>query len=146
MVLTPHAGELAALLASRGEDVDREAVEAEPLRWARRAQALTGATVLLKGAATVVVGPQGPAYAQADAPSWLGTAGAGDVLAGLLGAMLAARAEEVVATPGLAARVAAAAALVHGRAAERANPGGPVGATDVAEALAGTVAGLLASR
>nr|WP_246256190.1 NAD(P)H-hydrate epimerase [Isoptericola halotolerans] len=141
-VLTPHAGELTTLLRSRGEDVRRHEVEAAPLRWARRAQELTGATVLLKGGVTVVVGPRG-AFSQADAPGWLATAGAGDVLAGLLGAMLAARSAEVVEQPTLAAEVAAAAALVHGRAARRANPGGPVAALDVAEAVPATVAELV---
>lgn len=143
VVLTPHAGELAALLSARGEDVDRAQVEAEPLRWARRAHELTHATVLLKGSTTLVVGAGGAVYSQADAPAWLATAGAGDVLAGLLGALLAGRAADVVADPSLVAALAAAAALVHGRAADRANPGGPVSALAVAEALAGTVAELL---
>lgn len=145
VVLTPHAGELAALLRARGEDVDRAGVEAEPLRWARRAHALTGATVLLKGSATVVVG-EGTVLSQADAPPWLATAGAGDVLTGVLGALLAARSEEVVARPALAAELAAVAALVHGRAASRACPGGPVAALDVADAVPATVAALLAAR
>lgn len=143
VVLTPHAGELATLLSARGEDVDRAQVEAEPLRWARRAHELTHATVLLKGAVTVVVGPQGAVYAQADAPAWLATAGAGDVLTGLLGALLAGRAQDVVADPTLVAALAAAAALVHGRAAHRANPGGPVAALAVADALPSTIADVL---
>jgi hydroxyethylthiazole kinase-like uncharacterized protein yjeF len=142
VVLTPHAGELATLLRSRGDDVERSDVEAEPLRWARRARDLTGATVLLKGEVTVVVGPSG-AYAQADGPSWLATAGAGDVLTGILGSLLAARSEDAVRDPGLPALLAASAALLHGRAAHRANPGGPVSALDVAEAVPGTVAALL---
>ncbi len=142
-VLTPHAGELATLLHARGEDVDRAAVEAEPLRWARSAHDLTGATVLLKGAVTVVVGSDA-AYSQASAPGWLATAGAGDVLAGLLAAMLAARSGEVVERPALAAEIAAAAALVHGLAGERAACGGPVAALDVAEAVPAVVAELLA--
>jgi NAD(P)H-hydrate repair Nnr-like enzyme with NAD(P)H-hydrate dehydratase domain len=156
VVLTPHAGELAALLSARGErvargergasgPVARADVEAEPLRWARRAHALTGATVLLKGAVTVVVGPDA-CYAQADAPTWAGTAGSGDVLAGLLGTLLAARADEVVAHPGLAAEIAASAALVHGCAAHRANPGGPVAALAIADALPATIAEVLAAR
>jgi ADP-dependent NAD(P)H-hydrate dehydratase / NAD(P)H-hydrate epimerase len=143
VVLTPHAGELATLLAGRGETVDRAAVEAEPLRWARRAHALTGATVLLKGATTVVVGAQGAVYAQHEAPAWLATAGAGDVLAGLLGALLAGRAEDLTAEPTLVAALAAAAASVHGRAAATAVPGGPVTALAVAHALPATVAGVL---
>jgi len=144
-VLTPHAGELTALLRSRGEDVRRPDVEAEPLRWARRAHELTGATVLLKGGVTVVAGPGG-AWAQADGPGWLATAGAGDVLAGVLGAMLAARSRDVVEDPALAAEVSAAAALVHGRAAHRANPGGPVAALDAAGAVPAEVAALLGAR
>jgi NAD(P)H-hydrate repair Nnr-like enzyme with NAD(P)H-hydrate dehydratase domain len=143
VVLTPHAGELARLLQSRWVDVDREDVEAEPLRWAREAHQRTGATVLLKGAVTVVVGPHG-AFAQADAPPWLATAGAGDVLAGVLGALLAGRTD--LDAPDDAARLAAAAACVHGLAADRANPGGPVTAGDVARALPGTVAGLLSGE
>jgi NAD(P)H-hydrate repair Nnr-like enzyme with NAD(P)H-hydrate dehydratase domain len=141
-VLTPHAGELRTVLRRHGQDVHRADVEAEPLRWARRAHELTGATILLKGAVTVVAGP-GVVYAQADAPAWLGTAGAGDVLAGVLGTMLAGRSDDVVAHPALAAEVAAAAALVHGLAAERAEPGGPVAALDVAEAVPATIAALL---
>ncbi|TGJ95036.1 bifunctional ADP-dependent (S)-NAD(P)H-hydrate dehydratase/NAD(P)H-hydrate epimerase, partial [Actinotalea fermentans ATCC 43279 = JCM 9966 = DSM 3133] len=143
VVLTPHAGELATLLSARGEDVEREEVEAEPLRWACRAHDLTGATVLLKGAATVVVGPDG-VWSQADGSAWLATAGAGDVLTGLLGALLAAYGGRVVQEPGLAAELAAAAATVHGWAGDRANSGGPVAALDVAEALPGVIANLLA--
>lgn len=142
-VLTPHAGELAALLRRLGEDVDRAAVEAEPLRWARRAHAITGATVLLKGSTTVVVGAGDAVYAQADAPGWLATAGSGDVLAGVLGALLAGRAADVLDDPPVAAALAAAAALVHGRAAAVAVPDGPVAALEVARALPATVAGLL---
>lgn len=142
-VLTPHAGELAALLGRFGEDAPRSAVEAEPLRWARRAHELTGATVLLKGSTTVVVGAGDAVYAQADAPGWLATAGSGDVLAGVLGALLAGRAADVLDDPPLAAALAAAAALVHGRAADVAVPGGPVTALGVAHAVPATVAGLL---
>ncbi len=138
-LLTPHAGEAARLLGRlTGEDVERSTVEAAPLEQARRLAAVTGATVLLKGATTLVVPPEEGATAcsQADAPAWLATAGAGDVLAGLLGALLAAGLDPVEA--------GALGALVHGVAADRANPGGPVRALGVAHALPGTVAALLA--
>jgi len=101
--------------------------------------------VLLKGHTTLVVGAGGAVFAQDDAPAWLATAGAGDVLAGLLGALLAAHADDVVADPALVPAVAACAALVHGRAARTANPDGPVAALDVARALPGTVRALLAT-
>ncbi len=151
VVLTPHAGELAQVLTARGVTADdgpveRRHVEAAPARWARRAAVATGATVLLKGATTVVAAPTGPLYAQADATPWLATAGAGDVLAGVLGALLAGRSDDVRADAALAPRLAAAAALVHGRAARRAAgypSAGPIAAGDVARALPATVAEIL---
>lgn len=143
VVLTPHAGELARLLDALGTPVERRDVEAEPLRWARAAHDATGATVLLKGPITVVVGAGG-VLSQADAPAWLATAGAGDVLAGVLGAVLAGRHDDLLAGRVDAASLAATAALVHGRAAHAACPGGPVTATGVTVAVPGVVAGLLA--
>jgi hydroxyethylthiazole kinase-like uncharacterized protein yjeF len=138
-LLTPHAGEAARLLTRLGEvGVDRVDVESAPLEHARRLADRTGATVLLKGSTTLVVPPGegAPVWSQADAPAWLATAGAGDVLSGLLGTLLAA---------GLAADEAGAlGALVHGVAAERAGGGGPVRALGVARTLSPTVAALLA--
>ncbi|MFQ6171792.1 bifunctional ADP-dependent NAD(P)H-hydrate dehydratase/NAD(P)H-hydrate epimerase [Oryzobacter sp. R7] len=140
-LLTPHAGECARLLTrlTHGE-VTREAVEGAPLRHARELAARTGATVLLKGSTTLVVPPgeDAPAHAQADAPPWLATAGAGDVLAGLLGTLVAG------GVP--VAEAGAIGALVHGVAADRANPGGPVRALAVAHALPSAVAHLLGRR
>jgi len=146
-VLTPHAGELATLLGACGVATTRAQVEARPLEHARRAAELTGAVVLLKGATTVIVGaePAGPrVVTQADATPWLATAGAGDVLAGVIGALLAGGLNGVDA--------AALGALVHGRAAREAShgraegPGGPIVAGDVAAALPGVIRNLLADR
>ncbi|MFK5688841.1 bifunctional ADP-dependent NAD(P)H-hydrate dehydratase/NAD(P)H-hydrate epimerase [Ornithinimicrobium sp. LYQ92] len=138
-LLTPHAGELASFLSTVEEaPVTRDQVQEDPVGHARRAAALTGAVVLLKGSSTLVVDPDPavPVRVQADAPAWLATAGAGDVLAGVAGALLAA---------GLAPRDAGSlAAYLHGRAAHRANPGGPVRARAVAAAIPATVADLLA--
>ena len=136
-LLTPHAGECARLLSRLGDDeVTREQVESSPLSHARSLADLTGATVLLKGSTTLVMPPGGaPAWSQADAPAWLATAGSGDVLAGLVGTLLAA---------GLPADEAGArSALVHGVAADLANPGGPVRALAVAHGIPGAVAHLL---
>lgn len=140
-LLTPHAGECARLLSRlSGAPVERADVEGAPLRHARELAERTGATVLLKGSTTLVVPPgeDAPAFAQADAPPWLATAGAGDVLAGLLGTLVAA------GVP--VAEAGALGALVHGVAADRANPGGPVRALAVAHALPGAVAHLLGRR
>jgi hydroxyethylthiazole kinase-like uncharacterized protein yjeF len=160
-VLTPHAGELARLLTAvrGGNEVERAEVEARPLAAAREVVAATGATVLVKGATTIVVPPRGPVRSVSRAPAWLATAGAGDVLAGVLGTLLAAGLD-----PGDAAALAAD---VHGRAAARVSqggsdddagaggrrddpgdrgPGGPILASDVAAAVPGVLRALLAGR
>lgn len=138
-LLTPHAGELARLLSRlEGAQVPRSAVEADPVGHARRAAAALHATVLLKGHTTYVVPPPVsglPVRAQADAPAWLGTAGSGDVLAGLAGTLLSAGLDPLAA--------GSLAALVHGLAGDAANPGGPVRALEVAHAIGPCVAELL---
>jgi len=136
LLLTPHAGELARLLSELGEPTQREEIEVEPYRYAHSAARLTGATVLLKGATTLVVRPDGRAASQAEAPSWLATAGAGDVLAGIAGALLAGGLSPFEA--------GAVAAFVHGRAAGQASAGGPIVSMDVVHRVPATVAELLA--
>lgn len=84
LVLTPHAGELARLL-----DVEREVIEADPWKHASDAAKKFGQTVVLKHGHTVVASPEGPVYVAEYAPVGLATAGTGDVLAGLIGSMLA---------------------------------------------------------
>lgn len=128
-LLTPHAGELAELMG-----VDRGEVEADPLGYATRAAERWGATVLLKGRRTLVAHPGEPARVNLSGAPWLGTAGAGDVLAGLAGSFLAAGAD-----PRLAGSLAA---YLHGAAGVRANPGGPVTAGQVADAIPATIAAM----
>ena len=83
-VLTPHAGELARLLG-----LDSEEVERERLKHARRAAELARATVVLKGDDTLIADPSGRvAVSPGDAPA-LATAGTGDVLTGVIAALLA---------------------------------------------------------
>jgi NAD(P)H-hydrate repair Nnr-like enzyme with NAD(P)H-hydrate dehydratase domain len=113
LVLTPHAGELAELLTSwPGGPGGADEVRGAPLASARRAAELTGCAVLLKGSITVIATPDGHCRTQAGAPAWLATAGAGDVLAGVVGALLAAGLSPLDA--------ASAGAFVHGRGAGRA--------------------------
>ncbi|WP_433162280.1 NAD(P)H-hydrate dehydratase [Kribbella sp. CA-247076] len=122
VLATPHAGELARLLG-----VDRSTVEAERLKHARLAAERYDATVLLKGSTTVIVAPDGQVRVNTNATPWLATAGAGDVLAGLCGALLAA---------GLTALDAASvAAYLHAAAANLASASGPTTALGVAAAL-----------
>lgn len=147
-LLTPHVGELARLAkrlrprglprAGRSEASWVQMTRERPVLVARAVADRLDATVLVKGAVTVVVPPTStglPVRSQSDGPAWLATAGAGDVLAGLAGA-LAASGCSMLDTGSMAA-------AVHGMAADRANPGGPVRALDVAHALGRTVAGVL---
>ncbi|WP_327671327.1 MULTISPECIES: NAD(P)H-hydrate dehydratase [unclassified Streptomyces] len=123
-VLTPHAGEAAALLG-----VTRDAVEAERLESVRELAARYDATVLLKGSTTLVSPPDEtrPTRVNPTGTPWLATAGSGDVLSGLTGSLLAA---------GLAPLDAASVgAHLHGLAARHAADGAPISAQDVAGAL-----------
>ncbi|KOU32435.1 carbohydrate kinase [Streptomyces sp. WM6372] len=122
-LLTPHAGEAAALLG-----VDREAVESGRLSSVRSLAERYGATALLKGS-TTLVSPAGggPVRVNPTGTPWLATAGSGDVLSGLAGSLLAS---------GLAAPDAASvAAYVHGLAGRRAASGAPLLAQQIAESL-----------
>ena len=126
-LLTPHAGELARML-----DVAREEVEASPLRHVREAARRYDATVLLKGARTLVADPGGRVRVNTTGTPWLATAGAGDVLAGLCGALLASGLDPIDA--------GSVAAWLHGSAATLASGGGPITAPQVACALPEVVA------
>lgn len=120
VVITPHAGELARLLTRLGEPVTSQEVLAHPLHSAGLAARKTGATVLLKGAVTLIVGDdngQQRVLAAGRAPACLATAGAGDVLAGLLGALLAQQEEQIRIDSACVPEIAASAAYIHGRAA-----------------------------
>jgi ADP-dependent NAD(P)H-hydrate dehydratase / NAD(P)H-hydrate epimerase len=113
-VLTPHDREFARIAGEVGDD---------RLAAARRAAAELGVTMLLKGNATVVAQPDGRAYVNTTGTPWLGTAGSGDVLSGLIGSLLASGLEAPLA--------AAAGAYVHGVAGQLAATDGPPSAADV---------------
>jgi hydroxyethylthiazole kinase-like uncharacterized protein yjeF len=154
-LLTPHAGELGRLLGADPADV-----EARRLEHARRAATEFGACVLLKGSTTVVAAPdnQDPVLVNTTGTPWLATAGTGDVLAGLAGALLAQgllppqAAITAAYLHGLAARLAAADLAGTGAvpvgeiladaistdedpAGADAGGGAPIGASDVIRAL-----------
>jgi hydroxyethylthiazole kinase-like uncharacterized protein yjeF len=117
MILTPHAGEFDALFGSS---------DAGKLDRARAAAQASGATIVFKGADTVVASPDGRARLAPAASNWLSTAGSGDVLAGAIAACIAAGLDPLDA--------AAAGVWLHGEAARRCGPA--FIADDLARALA----------
>ena len=138
-VLTPHDREFERLFGPVGAD---------RIAAARRAAADSGATVLLKGNATVVADPSGDVYVNRTGTPWLGTAGSGDVLSGLGGSILAALADpdgnstssaSSTMTSALATRAAATAAFVHGVAGQIAALDGPPTSADVLSGVRGAL-------
>lgn len=150
-VITPHARELARLLSShRGvtaHEVTGGAIARDPAEWAQTAADELGVTVLLKGAITHVVSPADERGTRFHAvvpvaTHWLATAGTGDVLAGILGALVATHAATIEQDSDALAALAATAAFLHSAAGAEASRGGPLVALDVAEAIPRVIAQL----
>ena len=133
-VITPHAGELARLLSRRGLSVSSELLEADPVHWAQKASEYLGVTVLLKGARTVVANREYVIELPKATP-WLATAGSGDVLAGIVGALVATNYIEILNSANRLADVAATGAYVHNQAALLASDGAPISATQIIDAI-----------
>lgn len=141
-VITPHSGELATLLTARGVQVSAEGVEGDPKKWVQIAADTLGVTVLLKGATTYVANDELLIQLPVATP-WLATAGSGDVLSGIMGALVATNAIEILNDYNQLACVAASAAFIHNQAAERASNGGPINAEAIISTIPDTIAKLL---
>ena len=141
-VITPHSGELATLLSSRGVHVTAEAIEGDSKKWVQFAAQTLGVTVLLKGSTTYVANDEVLIQLPVATP-WLATAGSGDVLAVIMGALVATNAIEILNDYNHLAYVAASAAYIHNQAAERASGGAPINAEAIITAIPATMARLL---
>jgi hydroxyethylthiazole kinase-like uncharacterized protein yjeF len=131
-LITPHSGELSKLMIARGVQVTPEAIEGDPKKWVQEAADTLGVTVLLKGSTTYVANDAVLIQLPVATP-WLATAGTGDVLAGIIGALVATNTVEILNDYNHLAYVAATAALIHARAAESASNGGPINAEAIIE-------------
>jgi NAD(P)H-hydrate epimerase len=105
LILTPHPGELGRLLGQKGSEIEHDRFGA-----VRRAVALTHATIVLKGARTLIATPTGELYISMAGNPVLATAGSGDVLTGLIAALACAMPADWAASAGV---------LIHALAADR---------------------------
>jgi len=120
ILATPHAGEMAKVFG-----VTRESVEGAPAEYALLAASQWNATVMVKGSTTFIANQFGDEFSVSLATPWLAIAGAGDVLSGVLGSMIATRASHIAADQRVLARIAASAVVIHSLAAQAASAGGP---------------------
>ncbi len=149
-VLTPHSGELQGLPETLGLSGGRDDLER-----ARDIAAHLGQCVVVKGSITTIVEPSLDMWQLPEATGWLATAGTGDALAGIMGAVFAAHAHTLLEKPHLLREATAAAVLIHQRAAARAarlaarevmgGPGGPISVSDLIEQIPAVIAEVLAS-
>ena len=129
-LIAPHAGELARLLTQRGITVTSEAIEGNPKKWAVAASENLGVVVLLKGSHTVVADGDSIIELPVSTP-WLATAGSGDVLAGIVGALIATNYIEILNDRDTLSEVAASAAFIHNSAALLASRDAPISSTQI---------------
>jgi NAD(P)H-hydrate repair Nnr-like enzyme with NAD(P)H-hydrate dehydratase domain len=129
-LITPHAGELARLLTSRGITVTSEAIEGNPKKWAVIASEKLNVVVLLKGSHTVVADGDSIIELPVSTP-WLATAGSGDVLAGIIGALVATNYIEILNDRQRLSEVAASAAFIQNSAALLASRDAPISAPEI---------------
>jgi NAD(P)H-hydrate repair Nnr-like enzyme with NAD(P)H-hydrate dehydratase domain len=142
-LITPHSGELSKLLAERGVIASAELIESNPSEWAMKASELLAVTVLLKGSKTVVAQDQYLIELPVATP-WLATAGSGDVLAGIIGALMATNYIEILNDSKRLADVAATGAFIHNRAALIASDGAPISASSIISAIPKAIGKILA--
>ena len=141
-LITPHSGELSKLMIARGVQVTPEAIEGDPKKWVQSAAETLGVTVLLKGSTTYVANDSFLIQLPVATP-WLATAGTGDVLAGIIGALVATNTVEILNDYNHLAFVAATGALIHARAAHAASNGGPINAEVIVEQIPRVIAQLI---
>jgi len=137
-LITPHAGELSKLLKSRGLQVSAEAIEGDPRKWVQIASDTLKVTVLLKGAITFVADSD-QMIELPKATAWLATAGTGDVLAGIVAALVATNEIEILNDESALARIAASAAFIHNTAALKASDGGPLTSTQILDYISQSI-------
>jgi hydroxyethylthiazole kinase-like uncharacterized protein yjeF len=141
-VITPHSGELSKLLTMRGMSVSAEAIEGNPKKWVQEAADALGVTVLLKGSTTYVANDSVVIELPTATP-WLATAGTGDVLAGIIGSLVATNTVEILNDYNHLAAVVASAAFIHARAADAASNGGPINAEAIIDSIPSVIARIL---
>ena len=141
-LITPHSGELSRLLVARGVQVTSEAIEGDPKKWVQIAADTLGVTVLLKGSTTYVANDSTLIQLPVATP-WLATAGSGDVLAGIIGALIATNTVEILNDNEQLAKVAATGAFIHARAAESASNGGPINAEAIINFIPSVISQLI---
>lgn len=129
-LITPHAGELSKLLAQHSISVSAEMIESDPVTWAKKTSRLLNVTVLLKGSKTVVVQDE-VVITLPQATPFLATAGTGDVLAGIIGALVATNYIEILNSSEKLAHIAATGAYIHNQGALLASKGGPISASNI---------------
>lgn len=141
-IVTPHYRELARLLERAEMDVSVAEIVKDPHYWCKRAARELNICVLLKGNATLISNAEQHIELPMATP-WLATAGTGDVLGGIIGALIATQSLRILSEPSNLAYIAATGALIHAQSATRASRGGPISASDIPNEIANVIRDLI---
>ncbi|MGB3414368.1 MAG: ADP/ATP-dependent (S)-NAD(P)H-hydrate dehydratase [Microbacteriaceae bacterium] len=139
-IITPHIGELTRLLAANSYEISPSQVMADPLHYAKLAAERFSCTVVLKGNTTYIANHLGRALQVGPASPWLAAAGTGDVLAGILGAILATNYRMLADYPDKLIELAASGVAIHAEAAADLAIQGPILAQELADGVGAVVA------
>ena len=119
-----------------------ELIESDPIAWAKKASQALYVTVLLKGSTTVVAHGDSVITLPPATPM-LATAGSGNVLAGIIGALFATNYIEILNDEDVIAEIAATGALIHQKAAELASEGAPISASQIIDFIQPAIRSIL---
>ncbi|MFM1826605.1 MAG: hypothetical protein RLZZ37_1240 [Actinomycetota bacterium] len=144
-IITPHYKELQELLTANSIEVSLSEIKKDPLKWAKKASLEFKTTVLLKGNTTIICDAKSVVEIKSGT-TYLATAGSGDVLSGILGALVATNYLRLRNKTISLLEIAHAAVVIHQEVSLEASNAGPISASMIIEKISPVIAKALSTK